>query len=149
MNCRRVENYQKVTNNQNSKNGPFAILEEKGDGEVSAPVFPALRHYDCPNYETCLSIAIAQDWDNFGCNGCVGTPRDSLIWKSHVANRRNKVNETLSKLPEINYISNVNPEFLSVKLIGLSTGDPKPLSVSNSDDYREKTVLGVIEEGEA
>jgi hypothetical protein len=63
------------------KSGPFPIIKEKGNGEVSYPIEPPRRRYDCAQYETCLTIASALFWDSFTCRGCNGTVNGRLLWR--------------------------------------------------------------------
>lgn len=55
---------------------------------------PPERHYDCQNYETCLSLAAALDWKSFQCSNCDETVNQQLLWR---AQKKIKDNPALAK----------------------------------------------------
>ena len=55
--------------------------------------FEGGRHFECQNYETCLSLAAALDWQSFTCHGCNGRINPKLLWRAH---QRLKVEPGLS-----------------------------------------------------
>lgn len=90
-------------NNLNiGKPGPFQVVEAFGSGEVDSPIDPPRRKYDCENYETCLDLAAALNWDNFTCRGCNAEVNQSFLWRAHQAKRKDAVAESIcEKLPRI------------------------------------------------
>ena len=48
------------------------------------------RHFECGNYDACLSFAAHNAWDSFGCDGCRRTGHgrftsDTGLWVEPVA----------------------------------------------------------------
>lgn len=41
------------------------------------------RNFGCANYDRCLSLAAALDWDSFSCSGCDEQINEQLIWRAH------------------------------------------------------------------
>jgi len=99
------------------KPGPFQIIEDEGRGVVDAPILPPKRRYACPNYETCLSVACALNWDSFTCRGCNGAVSENLCWRAHQELRKDKVANSLCEIPDINYTSNELSEKV-VQIVG-------------------------------
>lgn len=77
--------------------GPFKIVEAKSDCENQADHF---RNYDCNNYDTCLSLAAALDWDSFHCCECTGVIDSAILWQARQAQRRDKVVNRICDIPE-------------------------------------------------
>ena len=88
--------------NVSARKGPFRVLHSCGSSDlrgalspqsdapsfnhpspIDAPNAPPLRQYDCSNYETCLDLAAALDWESFSCNGCCGKINECLVWQAH------------------------------------------------------------------
>lgn len=87
------------------KPGPFQIIENDGRGSVDSPMLPPRRRYACPNYNTCLSVACAFNWDSFTCRGCNGEIDQKSLWKAHQEMKRDKVADSLCEIPEIPIVS--------------------------------------------
>ncbi len=84
------------------KPGPFQIIEALGSGEVDSPIEPPRRRYDCHNYEVCLDIATALNWDSYTCRGCSTEINQALLWRAHQAARKDTVAGSLcERLPHI------------------------------------------------
>ncbi|WKZ56247.1 MAG: hypothetical protein QY326_05775 [Bdellovibrionota bacterium] len=85
------------------KPGPFQVIKSEEAGVPGSPTQPPRRRYECPNYQTCLSIAAAVNWDSFTCRGCNGQVEESLFWQAHNAQRHDKVAEQICEIPPIRY----------------------------------------------
>lgn len=75
--------------------GPF--WEERHSlqySQTSPSHFPS-RAFDCPNYNTCLSLAAALDWKSFTCQGCSRMVNSQLLWRAH---QRVRTDPGLAKL---------------------------------------------------
>ena len=83
------------------KPGPFQVVENEGCGAVPAPMDPPRRRYECVNYETCLNIACALNWDSFTCRGCSGDVDESVCWRARQALRKDQVADRLCELPTV------------------------------------------------
>ena len=83
------------------KPGPFQIVRGSASGANERPNVPPRRRYLCKNYQSCLSIAAALNWDNFTCRGCSGEVDESTLWKAHQEIRRDKTVRRICALPSI------------------------------------------------
>jgi len=83
------------------KPGPFRIIQSEVSGAVDTPIPAPRRRYHCSNYNTCLDLAAAMNWDNFTCRGCCGEIDQSLLWVAHGAMRKDRVVSKICQLPEI------------------------------------------------
>lgn len=83
------------------KAGPFQVIEGDGQGTVERPIPAPKRKYCCQNYTVCLDLAAALNWDSFTCRGCCGEVDNSLLWRAHLARKRDSIVETLCSIPEI------------------------------------------------
>jgi hypothetical protein len=68
--------------------GPFQIIESGCQRSETTNANPPRRRYSCSNYETCLNLAAALNWDNFTCRGCSGEINQTLQWQGRQAQRR-------------------------------------------------------------
>ena len=59
------------------KFGPFKLAVCNQSNE------DLIRNYTCVNYETCLGLAAALDWESFTCKNCCGEINSQLIWRAH------------------------------------------------------------------
>lgn len=91
------------------KSGPFQIIDNGQEANADTPAVPPARRYECPNYETCLNIACALNWDSFGCADCDGTYEQSLFWRARQAVKKDRVASSLCNLPRIHYLGEENP----------------------------------------
>ena len=83
------------------KPGPFQIVKSDEFGGADAPGKAPRRRYSCQNYETCLDLAAALNWDNFTCRGCSGEINQTLYWRAYQEQKKDKVVNQLCDLPEI------------------------------------------------
>lgn len=85
--------------------GPIQIIEE-AVGEASSesnfnhPPCGPQRRYECCNYETCLKIAAALNWDSFTCHGCCGKTNEHLLWRAQHAIQKDKTAKAICDLPD-------------------------------------------------
>lgn len=77
----------------NLKPGPFQIIEV--EGSLEAPISAPRRRYDCHNYETCLELAAALNWDSFTCRGCSGNIDQAFFWRALHARKKDRIAEAL------------------------------------------------------
>lgn len=73
------------------KPGPFQVVECEGDGNVDRAMSAPRRRYSCPNYQNCLEIGAALNWDNFTCRGCSAEVNESLVWQAYHARKTDAV----------------------------------------------------------
>lgn len=97
------------------KPGPFQIIEgddpSPSHSAIESPIEAPRRRYDCVNYETCLALAAALNWDNFTCRGCSGEIDQQLLWRARQALKRDSVaSEICDKLPEVGTLKKVDQD---------------------------------------
>lgn len=80
--------------------GPFQIIDTESISELDHPAEGPRRRYDCRNYETCLNLAAALNWDNFTCRGCSGCINESLMWRAQHQVLRDPMAKALCDLPD-------------------------------------------------
>lgn len=86
------------------KPGPFQIIENES---LDFPLEPPRRRYACPQYDTCLNLAAALNWDSFTCRGCSGDINQALFWRARQEVRKDGVVRTIcSEIPEAELIAN-------------------------------------------
>ena len=85
------------------KPGPFQIIGTEGCGSLDDPISPPRRRFSCYNYETCLNLAAALNWDNFTCRGCSGQVNDVVLWRARQEFKRDAIAHRLCELPEIEF----------------------------------------------
>lgn len=83
------------------KPGPFQIIKNGEYAEGDVPLAAPRRRYGCVNYDTCLNLAAALNWDNFTCRGCSGEIDQALSWRAHQAARKDKVVRCLCEIPDL------------------------------------------------
>ena len=81
--------------------GPFQIINNEGNGVVENPTMAPRRRYSCENYDTCLNLAAAMNWDNFTCRGCCGQVNEKLCWRAHQARKKDNIADRLCAIPDI------------------------------------------------
>ncbi|MCI5065638.1 hypothetical protein MRY87_07935 [bacterium] len=84
--------------------GPFRLLEEELEAHEDAiprPMAAPTRRYECKNYERCLEIAAALNWESFSCKNCPGEMNEQLIWQAHSAQRHDAVSQQVCDLPTL------------------------------------------------
>jgi predicted Fe-S protein YdhL (DUF1289 family) len=67
------------------------------------------RRYDCANYDCCLELAAALNWDSFTCRGCDGSANDTLLWRARQSARKDSVAKLLCKLPPVERFTREDP----------------------------------------
>ena len=120
------------------KSGPFQVLPTSSSDSPKPD-----RKYNCKNYQSCLEIAAALDWDSFTCktsaDHCTGEVNENLVWKAHLAKRDDKVARKLCDLPEISCIQPSNADVVH------SNEETDVMSLeydeSGSIDEKEETIL--------
>jgi len=83
------------------RRGPFQVIESEGNGVVDSPIEAPRRRYACRNYSNCLNLAAALNWDSFTCRGCSGQIDEQLLWRAHLAQRKDDVANRLCRIPGI------------------------------------------------
>lgn len=83
------------------KPGPFQVIDNDATGASDAPIQPPRRRYECSNYETCLNLAAALNWDSFTCRGCNGEVEESLFWRAHQMEKRDRLVGVICTLPSL------------------------------------------------
>lgn len=94
QNARPVLSKVSSNNRANCKlgsSGPFQVIDSDFDIALAAPKEPPKRKYDCPNYECCLGLAAALNWDSFTCRGCNGEVNTALQWQAKAEQKRGKM----------------------------------------------------------
>ncbi len=90
---------------KNSKPGPFQIVrDDEPEVQAVAPSLAPKRRYDCSNYEQCLDVATALDWDSFTCRGCTGEPDQQLLWRARQNARKDKIASSLITIPKVKIV---------------------------------------------
>ena len=106
------------------KPGPFQVIDNQGHFDPDAPSSPPRRRYECVNYENCLVLAAALNWDSFTCRGCNGEINPALFWRAHQAEKRDKLVHVLCKLPALTAQQTTEPETPDTD----KTGDAKKIA---------------------
>jgi hypothetical protein len=70
---------------------PLAFSELPRETSIDAPE----RDYACENYDTCLGLAAALDWESFTCKNCSRCIDQQLMWR---ARHRLKKDGALAKI---------------------------------------------------
>jgi hypothetical protein len=102
------------------KPGPFQIIRSDESGGPNTPGPAPRRRYSCANYETCLDLAAAVNWDNFTCRGCSGEIDQALYWRAHQAMKKDGIVKTLCEIPQIKSLDFEPPPLSRVKAAGKS-----------------------------
>ena len=66
---------------------------------VDSPVEP-LRRLECSNYDTCLNLAAALNWESFTCDGCSGHLNQSLRWRAGQSARKDSIAKAICGAPK-------------------------------------------------
>lgn len=107
----------------------------------SLPNSAPIRRYDCENYQCCLELAAALDWESFTCVGCCGEINDTLVWNAHLAQRGDKVAEKICDLPKIPCLHSTSTHDKSAEPTteaGESTADSEQPAAANESPFRTK-----------
>jgi hypothetical protein len=59
------------------------------------------RVHDCANYDRCLELAAALNWESFTCEGCCGEVNDTLTWRAGQVARKDSVAKAICGAPKI------------------------------------------------
>ena len=59
------------------------------------------RVHECANYDRCLDLAAALNWESFTCRGCCGEINKALTWRAGQMARKDSVAKALCGLPKI------------------------------------------------
>jgi hypothetical protein len=91
------------------KPGPFQARHLLSVTDADTSANPPERQYDCKNYDTCLNLAAALNWESFTCDGCTGDVDESLCWRAHQAEKKDKLIGRICDLPELTYTAPMPP----------------------------------------
>ncbi len=83
------------------KPGPFQIIRSEESGCLEKAVSAPKRRYFCPHYACCLDLAASLNWDNFTCRGCNSEIDQSLLWRAHQAQKKDRIAMKICDLPNI------------------------------------------------
>lgn len=79
--------------------GPFKVKKVALAVNDELPIED--RCYDCKNYDLCLNLAAALDWDGFCCTNCDKSVDQKLVWQALKIKKADRVVEELcSELDE-------------------------------------------------
>ncbi len=94
--------------------GPF---EEKplDDAHIDLPGDTLSRELDCQNYDRCLDLAAALNWESFTCKGCCGAIDETLTWRARQVSRKDSVVKALCGTPKIETILGCAPQHKKVE----------------------------------
>jgi hypothetical protein len=53
--------------------------------EELGPIPNPIRMFDCQNYEVCLNLTAALNWESFTCGGCEGAINEALLQRASIA----------------------------------------------------------------
>jgi hypothetical protein len=90
------------------KPGPFQVLAK--DSNLLAEGEGPDRNFGCENYNSCLSLAAALNWESFSCSGCTGTIDETIRWRAKVESKRDATLRQLCVIPNPSVVrSFINP----------------------------------------
>lgn len=95
------------------QSGPFQVIDTCTHEGTIRPEEAPKRKFTCTNYETCLNVAAALNWDNFTCRGCEGEINQHLLWQARVAQRMDNIAKKVCELPLTSVIESDIPEPLT------------------------------------
>ena len=82
--------------------GPFQVINTPAiTAPQDNPNEPPRRRYECCNYETCLALAAALNWDSFTCRGCTGEVNETLYWRAAHEIKRDRAVKKICELPPL------------------------------------------------
>jgi hypothetical protein len=70
--------------------GPFQIINIHSCSSTD-------RNLECRNYETCLGIAAAFNWESFSCKQCIGEIDPHISWRVRHIIKRDSLGKFLCK----------------------------------------------------
>ncbi len=106
--------------------GPFQMIynddSELTSADYSEGILPEIRMYNCKNYECCLNVVAALDWEGFTCSGCNGEQNEQLIWRAQGECNKDQTLRTICQLPDLRQrkIESTEPfgsEFTGLRLV--------------------------------
>lgn len=62
---------------------------------------PPRRRYDCAQYDECLKLAAALNWDSFTCRGCNGELNETLVWRARQSAKKDSVAKAICAFPPV------------------------------------------------
>ena len=83
--------------------GPFEV-KPSDDSQAETQEAELPRQLDCANYERCLDLAVALNWEGFTCQGCCGAINECLTWRARQVSRKDAVAKALCGTPKIETI---------------------------------------------
>lgn len=92
-------------NSDSLKPGPFEMLYDQDGFSINYVTAnesnPEFRCFSCPNYNSCLNIVAALDWEGFTCFGCNGEINQNLLWRAEGECCKDKTLQTICQLPDL------------------------------------------------
>ena len=90
------------------KPGPFQVLAK--DSNLLSEGEGPDRNFGCQNYNSCLSLAAALNWESFSCRGCNGAIDETIRWRAKVESKRDTTLRQLCVIPNPSVVrSFINP----------------------------------------
>lgn len=84
--------------------GPFQVINVSPENSFPISETPK-RNFSCNNYEQCLGISAALNWDGFSCRGCnTQMPEEHLMWQARNAQKKDAVARKICDIPDISVI---------------------------------------------
>lgn len=83
--------------------GPFEITLNDADADI--PEGETARDLDCANYERCLDLAAALNWESFSCKGCCRAINECLTWRARQISRKDSMVKALCGTPKIETVT--------------------------------------------
>ncbi len=80
--------------------------DECGNLECAGVALAVERRFDCDNYETCLGLAAALNWQSFTCRECTGEINQQILWRAHQITKKDNDLADLCKLPGLKSLGN-------------------------------------------
>jgi predicted Fe-S protein YdhL (DUF1289 family) len=98
--------------------GPFEVRLEPhlhaqpSDQPLSASIesdHPPRRRYECGQYDECLKLAAALNWDSFTCRGCSGEINETLVWRARQSTKKDSVAKAICTFAPVQKFVRVEP----------------------------------------
>jgi hypothetical protein len=103
-----------MTRDATKRPGPF-VLKSK-ECRFSEDEIGPERQFNCSNYNNCLSLAAALNWDSFSCKGCSGTIDQTILWRAKAASKKDPSLHKLCDIPNPTVVT-VSSQNLSVNSV--------------------------------
>lgn len=94
------------------RKGPFKLIMF---GNTDLPLSPndiPDRNYSCANYDKCLNISAALDWEDYSCRGCCGEVNGAMLWQARLAIKKDRVAQKVCSKIHVSY--EINDDFEEV-----------------------------------